>query len=196
MSTEFERRVKIYGSVSPGIAALTSLEIMGIEYGKYIDSETENDFLIVGPGKLPEKKIGTCYETSLFIFDVLREYDSVTPHFIFLGSRSSKSHACVIYQKDDLFWWPEYSWYFMRGIHGPFRSWEKITEAVENAYVGVFGNIDYRNCDAYVSEIIKMDFIPCDIFYDTINPEIVTPGIRNYFLDNYPLKESEDEEDA
>lgn len=194
MNREFMEKVRFFESVSPGITVLSQLEFGGIQYGKYSDPE-EDIFLVVGPRKLMEKKAGTCYETSLFIFGTLKEYD-VTPHFVFLGSRSSKSHACIIYQKNSLFWWPEYSWHFMRGIHGPFRSWEDAIDAVENAYNGVFGNIDYRNYDAYVSELIKMDFIPYSVFYDTVNPEIVSGGIRNYFLDNYPLKESEDEGNA
>ena len=123
---------------------MTPKEIMksldSVEYGAWFDKEkrpiSEKEFDTYGfvyhncsishPDELLQRKVGHCYDQSLYEWKKLKEsgYD---PVMIYMEMNRGDSHACIIFQEDKKWYWMEHSWYKKRGIHGPFRSQKEVT---------------------------------------------------------------------
>lgn len=108
--------------------------LSGVEYGAWVDKEKrkatdeefDRDFFIyrncsiAHPDELLKRKVGHCYDQSLYEWTKLKE-SGYNPILIYMENKTA-SHAAVIYEDKGRWYWIEHSWNKYRGIHGPYKS--------------------------------------------------------------------------
>ena len=120
-----------------------------LKYKAIYDDDTNYDKkylfengVVIHPKKLLRYKVGTCWDTSLFFWYYLNRMKGIKAYALYVESFNERSHMLSYYVDENKRWyWIEYSWWYYRGIHGPFSEKKYLFNHIEN----MFNNTDYKN---------------------------------------------------
>lgn len=103
-----------------------------IRYETFTD---ENDYIVKTPDKVLRQKEGVCYDQVELERDYFMKWGvSFKTFFAYTGSvRDNPTHTFLVYHDHKGYFWFENSWGAMRGIHGPFGSFNTAVDTVRSS---------------------------------------------------------------
>lgn len=133
-------RLKVVDIISPTSSVVDThpqktpqdlLKMMSvIHYENFTD---ESSYIVKTPEQLLKQKLGVCYDQVELERDYFLKWKiPFKTFFAYSGSViENPTHTFLIYQDHGKFFWFENSWGSMRGIHGPYTSYDKAVEFVK-----------------------------------------------------------------
>ena len=111
-------------------------------------------------------KVGTCWDTSLLLWYSINKFKNTEPFVFFIKSFTNHTHTGCYYRDSTGWYWVEYSWYFYRGIHGPFKEKTEIFEHLNNmlSNSSYYHNIKVFNSNVNFLPIYKSENITSEEF--------------------------------
>ena len=127
---------------------LRNMTNMGITYAMYDkkhdrfldpDSDMFSDpkyveqyCVVQSPDIFLKSKKGTCYETAWYIYNIFKK-ERQDPIFVFLEFDNMTTHTLTLYKHkfSRLWYWMEYSWEKLRGIHGGYMNIDFLYDYIE-----------------------------------------------------------------
>jgi len=93
-------------------------------------NEFWDDYSMLLPHEVLEHKVGVCWDQTVFENHIFDNQFDFPHHMIFVQQFKVSTHAFLVYEKDDGWYWFEHSFDDNKGIHGPFESVQDIVVEV------------------------------------------------------------------
>lgn len=127
----------IYGFYDTKTKKVVARELMDDQ--EYLDKHC----LVLPPDRIKECKCCVCWDSSLYISDVLKQH-GIDSKVIYLERIVPKeevyvTHMATIGELDGKWWWLEYSWKWHRDLHGPYLTKERALLEIKNIFNQDFG---------------------------------------------------------
>ena len=171
---------------------LSHMISIDIKYGFYDDTHKkiitteDKEFDIPGyqdkhsrilfPDEVEKYKVGTCWDTSLYMYyklkiDCKKYISTVKLIYIDCMKPNFVTHTTVMYRHrtSKLWYWMEYSWEKNRGIHGGNIYFKTIWDTFINTWKSTYGSINEYNQLVDGETLLKMKKITPQIFLSVCN---------------------------
>jgi len=89
-----------------------------------------DEYALLLPKDVAKKKIGTCYEQTIFAAHVFKTQFEIQHKLVHIQQYLTSNHAFLVFKRDRKWYHFEHSFAMFRGIHGPFNSVKEIAERV------------------------------------------------------------------
>lgn len=132
----------------------------------------EKHLHILKPAEVWQHKCGTCWDTTLLIYDELirMKYKDVDAFWFESKSASSSAmstHTSVLFQDptSKKYFWFEYSWFQHKGLHGPFDSKAQFFSILKKDYILPTGEkLVFLNESFDAKFLLSLDIIRAEDF--------------------------------
>ena len=132
---------------------------------------TDTHCCVSKPEDLIKRKVGTCWDTSLYIKYML-DKNGYTSQMLWLEycipkEDENRTHTTVIYKdKSNLWCWMEYSWYSHRGIYKGLLNKDKLIKKIKDMWItdGKIKKTTYFNEDVPITNLLKLNIITFNDF--------------------------------
>lgn len=121
----------IYDTKTNGIMSDDVTDVYRNTYGR-----------VLTPDEVLSMRIGTCWDQSLAVAHYL-EQKNIQYYYVYLEQLKGITHACVIAELPNGFYWLESAWSGHYGVHGPYKTLENAVSEIATAQVSDGDNNSY-----------------------------------------------------
>lgn len=137
---------------------------------------------VLKPDELLKYKVGTCWDTSLYIYSKLKEagYRKVRLIYLEIWDKQFTTHACTVYQhiNSKLWYWMEYSWEKYRGIHGGIFRFDFLIKRIRDYFCNEYhvSKPEYINISVDVDKLLACPILDPASYLSIVGSTIFKQG--------------------